>query len=61
MIKGWKNKPEWVKYYEDRDENRRNAILDRFRQDIEYIEYVSTSSGFKPRLNIDLNAQRSAI
>lgn len=22
MIKGWKNKPEWVKYYEERTEKR---------------------------------------
>jgi hypothetical protein len=26
MIKGWKNKPEWVKYYEERDEKRAKMI-----------------------------------
>ena len=38
MIKGWKNKPEWVKYYEERDKSKREAILAAIREEADSIQ-----------------------
>ena len=38
MIKGWKNKPEWVRLYAERDAERRCRIVRRNMETIQYEE-----------------------
>jgi hypothetical protein len=39
MIKGWKNKPEWVKYYEDKKALRINKEMDLQEISLEIEKY----------------------